>query len=201
MMRVQAFHELKLIGLTILTVIFVLKIYLASGDLVGIAMAGAGLAAYVAALVIHLSSSSRPRVLWDAKHCAVAIIRSWTVEVASAKILSSVPIGIDLSHSGRKVLQSMYTRFLDKPGGTLVFFITRPMGNQSTRVGYLVRRRELRLRSSSGQVDNLAKMIAADCMILERSMRAAYPHLPVIDASFVDIITSAAGGLENHVVV
>jgi hypothetical protein len=164
-------------------------------------MAGTGLAAYVAALVIHLSSSSRPQVLWDAKRCAMVVIRSWTVEVASAKILSSVPIGIDLSHSGRKVLQSMYTRFLDKPGGTLVFFITRPMGNQSTRVGYLVRRRELRLRSSLGQVDDLAKTVTADCMILERSMRAAYPHLPVVDACFADIITSVAGGLETHVVI
>ena len=201
MMQLHAFHELKLVGLTILTVIFVLKIYLAPGDLVGIITAGAGLAAYIAALVIHLSSSSSPRVLWDAKHGAVAIIRSWTVEVASAKILSSVPIGIDLSHSGRKVLQSMYTRFLDKPGGTLVFFITRPIGDQSTRVGYLVRRRGLRLWNSLGQVDNLAKIISADCMILERSMRAAYPHLPVVNASFADIITSTAGGLETHVAV
>ncbi len=200
-MQLHAFHELKLIGLTILAVIFVLKVYLAPGDSVGIIMTGAGLAAYVAALVIHLSSSSIPRVLWDAKLGAVAIIRSWTVEVASAKILSSVPIGIDLSHSGRKVLQSMYTRFLDKPGGTLVFFITRPMGNQSTRVGYLVRRRRLRLWNSLGPVNNLGKMITADCMILERSMRAAYPHLPVVDASFADIITTAAGGLETHVVV
>jgi hypothetical protein len=201
MIQLYDLHEVKWIGLSIFTIIFGLKIYLSPDDFVGISMTGAGLVLYALALVIHLSTISQPRVLWDADRGLVSFIRTWTVEVASARILSSVPIGIDLSHSGRKVLQSMYTRFSNSPGAVLVFFITRPVDNSSTRVGYLVRRRGLKLGSGLSQVNNLAKTIATDAMILERSMRAAYPHLPVSSASFQDIMTTTTGGLATHAIV
>jgi hypothetical protein len=201
MIQLYDLHEVKWIGLSLLAIIFGLKVYLSPDDLLGISLTGVGLAMYIVALLIHLSSMSQPQVLWDAGRGIVSIIRPWTVEVASARVLSSVPVGIDLSHSGRKVLQSMYTRFSDNPGAVLVFFINRPVDNCSTKVGYLVRRRGLKLRNGLGQVNNLAKTIATDVMILERSMRAAYPHLPISSASFQDIITTTAGGLETYATV
>jgi len=201
MIQLNELHDLKWIGLSIFAAIFGLKIYLAPDDLLGIAMSGASLALYSLALFIHLSSTTQPRVLWDAERGIVSIIRHWTVEVSCARVLSSVPIGIDLSHSGRKVLQSMYTRFSNCPGGYLVFFITRPVDNGTTRVGYLVRRGGLKLWKGLSQVNSLSKTVATDIMILERAMRAAYPHLPVENASFQDIITTSTGGLETHAIV
>jgi hypothetical protein len=201
MIQYHDLHDLKWFGLSIFIAVFGLKFYLSPEDVLGIAMTGGGLVLYIISLVIHLSSTSQPQVLWDEGRGIVSIIRTWTVEVACARVLSSVPIGIDLSHSGRKVLQSMYTRFSNCPGGVLVFFINRPLNNNSTRVGYLVRRRELKLWNCLNQVNNLGKTIATDVMILERSMRASYPHLPVENAGFHDILATATGGLETHAIV
>jgi hypothetical protein len=201
MIRLHDLHDLKWIALSIFAIVFGLKVYLSPEDLPGVAWTGAGLSLYVIALIIHLSSTSQTRVLWDEGQGIASIIRAWTVEVACAKVLSSVPIGIDLSHSGRKVLQSMYTRFSNCPGGILVFFINRPLNNDATRVGYLVKRRELKLWNGLNQANSLRKTIAADVMILERSMRAAYPHLPVESATLHDVIAAETGGLETHALV
>jgi hypothetical protein len=201
MIRLYEIQDLKWIGLSIFAAIFGLKIYLAPEDLLGVSMSGAGLILYSIALFIHLSATTEPQVLWDAERSIVSIIRRWTVEVSCARVLSSVPIGIDLSYSGRKVLQSMYTRFSNCPGGHVVFFIIRPVDNNTTRIGYLVRRRGLKFWRNLSQINNLSKTIVTDVMILERAMRAAYPHLPVENASFQDIITTATGGLETHALV
>lgn len=199
MIRLYDISELKWIGLSVFLAVFAIKVYLAPHDFEGIAFVGIGLAAYTIALAIQQSTVSTPLILWNEERSMLSIIRSWTLEVASARILSSVPIGIDLSHSGRKVLQSMYTRFSIVPGATLVFFITRPMADKSTRVGYLVRRKTLKLWNNRKQVDSLAKLLATDAMILESSMRAAYPHLPVVIADFIDILKTGTGGIETHV--
>lgn len=198
-MRLYDIPEVKWILLAIFLAVFGLKVYFAPTNLIDILIVGSSVALYIIALLVHYSSTSRPQVIWDESRGIVAIIRSWSVEVNSARILSSVPIGIDLSHSGRKVLQSMYSRFSNEAGGTLVFFITRPIGNQSTRVGILVRRRGLRHWNGMRTVDSLAEKLATDTMILERSMRAAYPHLPVTEACFQDIIRTTSGGLETYV--
>ncbi|MFW9956661.1 MAG: hypothetical protein ACFFCT_01205 [Candidatus Odinarchaeota archaeon] len=201
MIQLNELHDLKWFGLSIFVAIFGLKLYLVPDDILGIAISGAGLALYSLALFIHLSSKTQPRVLWDEERGIVSIIRQWTIEVTCARVLSSVPIGIDLSHSGRKVLQSMYTRFSNCPGGYLVFFIIRPVDNRTTRVGYLVRRSGLKLWKGLSQVNSLSNKVVTDIMILERAMRAAYPHLPVENASFQDIIATCTGGLETHAVI
>jgi len=199
-MRLHDIPELKWMALSILLVVLLLKYYLAPTDLLGLAISGAAVGVFGIALVLLQTNIPRPSVLWDKERNLVAILRPWTVEVCSARLLSSVPIGIDLSHSGNRVLRAMHTRYLDKAGGAVVFFITRPMGNQSTRIGFLVRRRGLRLWNGMQQVDRLTKNLIADTMILERSMRAAYPHLPVKEAEFEDILKVTTGGLETHAV-
>ena len=110
-----------------------------------------------------------------------------------------IPLGIDLSHSAKKVLQAMHTRFENKKGGTLVFFINRPIGNETTRVGMLVRRSSLRLPNTQAKLEQLSKLMLADIMILESAMRAAYPHLPVEKAEKQDILMVNTGGLETYV--
>ena len=92
----------------------------------------------------------------------------------------------------------MHTRFENEPGGTLVFFITRPIGNELTKIGMLVRRTALRLPNTRTKIEQLSKKMMADVMILESSMRAAYPHLPVVRAEKQDILTVNTGGLETY---
>ncbi|TFG28964.1 hypothetical protein EU528_10440 [Candidatus Thorarchaeota archaeon] len=199
-MRLHDMPEVKWMALSVFLVVLILKYYIDPTDLLGLALSGAAVGAFGLALVLLLTNVPRPDVFWDKERSLVAILRPWTVEVCAARLLSSVPIGIDLSFSGNKVLRAMYTRYSDKAGGAVVFFITRPKGNQSTKIGFLVRRRDLRLWNGMQQVDRLAKKLVADIMILERSMRAAYPHLPVEEAEFEDIIKATTGGLETHAV-
>jgi hypothetical protein len=197
----REFRDIKWIGLIVLVMIVGFKIYLAPEDFSGIALTGVGFVAYLAAFVISLTRKQEPHVLWDAERQIMAIIRTWNIEAVSASVLSSVPVGIDLSHSAKKVLQSMYARYSNEPGGVLVFFITRPIDNRSTRVGFMARRKTLRIGSGKKQLDNLSQAVTTDGMILERAMRAAYPHLPIKRAGFDDILAVQAGGIQTHVVV
>ena len=199
-MRLHDVPEAKWMALSIFLVNLMLRFYYAPTDLLGLAISGAATGIFVLSLILLLTNMPKPDVFWDKDRGIAAILRPWTVEVSSARLLSSVPIGIDLSHSAKKVLQSMYTRFSNEAGGALVFFITRPMGNQTTKIGILVRRRGLRLWNGLFVIDRLAKKLLADTLILERSMRAAYPHLPVETASFEDILKATSGGLETHAI-
>ena len=199
-MRLHDTPELKWMTFTVFLSVLLIRFYYAPTDILGLAISGAAVGIFVVVLSLLLTNLPKPDVFWDKERSLAAILRPWTIEVSSARLLSSVPIGIDLSHSGQKVLQSMYTRFSDKAGGTIVFFITRPKGNQSTKIGFLVRRRGLRLWNGMLMIDRLAKKLAVDILILERSMRASYPHLPVEVASFKDILKVTTGGLETHAI-
>jgi hypothetical protein len=199
-MRLHDMPEVKWMTLSVFLVVLMLKFYLAPTDLLGLGITGAATGIFVLSMILLYINVPRPDVFWDKERNLVAILRPWTVEVCSARLLSSVPIGIDLSYSGNKVLRSMYTQFSSKPGGTLVFFITRPIGNQSTKIGFLIRRRGLRLWNGVQMVDRLAKKLVAEALILERSMRSAYPHLPVEIASFDDIVKVTTGGIETHAI-
>jgi hypothetical protein len=194
-------HDTKWIGLVVFVSILGLKIYLAPVDFSGILLTSSGFVAYLAALAITLTRKQDPQILWDADRGIMAIVRTWDIEVVSASVLSSVPVGIDLSHSAKKVLQSLYARYSTEPGGLLVFFITRPIDNRSTCVGFMVKRKILRVGSSKKRLDNLSQAVTTDGMILERAMRAAYPHLPIKSAGFDDILAVQTGGIQTHVIV
>jgi len=199
-MRLHDTPELKWITLSVLIAVLMLKFYVNPTGLVDLAISGAAVGVFGIALILLQTNLPRPDVFWDKESKLAAILRPWTVEVCSARLLASVPIGIDLSHSGIKVLRAMSTRYSNKAGGTVVFFITRPMGNQTTKIGFLVRRRGLRFWNGMQQIDRLKKNLIADIAILERSMRSSYPHLPVVEAEFEDIVKVATGGLETHAV-
>jgi hypothetical protein len=190
---------LKWLALSVITTTLLLKIWIMPNDLTGLALIGTGLLVYVAVLYLDYWSSYNPNVLWDEQRGFVAIVRPWRVELCAARLLGSVPLGIDLSHSASKVLQAMHTRFQNEKGGTLVFFITRPIGNELTKVGMLVRRSTLRLPNTRLRLEQLSKLMMADIMILESAMRAAYPHLPVERAEKEDILIVNTGGLQTNV--
>jgi len=191
--------QIKWLILSIFTTTLLLKIWLSPNDLVGLSLIGAGLLIYVSFMILEHRSGYIPNVIWDEQRGLVAIIRPWRVELCAARLLGSVPLGIDLSHSARKVLQAMHTRFENEEGGTLVFFINRPLGNESTKVGMLVRRSAFRLPNTRSKIEQLSKLMLADVMILESSMRAAYPHLPVEQAGKQDILMVNTGGLVTSV--
>ena len=190
---------LKWLALSVITTTLLLKIWITPNDLTGLALIGTGLLVYVAVLYLDYRSIYDPNVLWDEQRGFVAIVRPWRVELCAARLLGSVPLGIDLSHSASKVLQAMHTRFQNENGGTLVFFITRPIGNELTKVGMLVRRSALRLPNTRLRLEQLSKLMMADIMILESAMRAAYPHLPVERAEKQDILIVNTGGLQTNV--
>ena len=197
-MKTFEFQYLKWFSLGVFLITVLLKIYLTPSDYVGIGIIGFGLFCLIAILVGSYTSPPEADIYWNEKQGTLAIIRFWEVEVTSARLLLSVPIGIDLSHSGKKVLRSMYTRYLNEPGGEMVFFITRPLGNQPSKIGFLVRRRGLRLWNERRSIEKLSKNLATDTVLLERAMRAAYPHLAVGAAGFQDICRVTTGGLETH---
>lgn len=190
---------LKWLALSVITTTLLLKIWITPNDLTGLGLIGTGLLVYVAVLYLDYRSSYDPNVLWEEQRGFVAIVRPWRVELCAARLLGSVPLGIDLSHSASKVLQAMHTRFQNENGGTLVFFITRPVGNELTKVGMLVRRSALRLPNTRLRLEQLSKLMMADIMILESAMRAAYPHLPVKRAEKQDILIVNTGGLQTNV--
>lgn len=198
-MNFREISEIKWLALSLFIIALLLKVWISINDTIGIALIGGGLAIYVYTLILDMRDIERPRVIWDEDRGIAANIHRWRVEVCAARLLGSVPLGIDLSHSARKVLQAMHTRFQNEEGGTLVFFISRPIGDGMTKVGMLVRRSALRFPDTVSKVDNLAKLLQADVMILESAMRAAYPHLPVERAEKQDILTVNTGGIESRV--
>ncbi|MFW9808791.1 MAG: hypothetical protein ACFFE6_05340 [Candidatus Thorarchaeota archaeon] len=188
----------KLLALSLFATTLLLKIWLSPDDLTSIILIGGGVLVFVLVLFLEYKSSYIPNVLWDEQRRFVAIIRPWRVELCAARLLGSVPIGIDLSHSARKVLQAMHIRFENEEGGTIVFFINRPIRNESTKVGMLIRRSAFRLPNTRIKLEKLSKLMLADIMILESSMRAAYPHLPVEPAEKEDILIANTGGLVTN---
>ncbi|MHA2026877.1 MAG: hypothetical protein ACW98U_13340 [Candidatus Thorarchaeota archaeon] len=198
-MSYREISEFKWLALTLFIIALLLKVWISISDIFGISLIGGGLAIFVYSLILDIRCVERPRVIWDEERGIVATIHRWRVEVCAARLLGSVPLGIDLSHSARKVLQAMHSRYQNEEGGTLVFFISRPIGDGMTKVGMLVRRSAVRVPDTVAKVDNLTKLLVADVMILESAMRAAYPHLPVERAEKQDILTVNTGGIESSV--
>ena len=122
-MKILDILGLKWLALSVFVTTLALKIWITPNDVIGIALILAGLSIYTLVLFLDSKSSYDPNVLWDEERGFIATIRPWSVEICAARIFGSVPLGIDLSHSAKKVLQAMHSRFENEEGGTLVFFI------------------------------------------------------------------------------
>ena len=111
----------------------------------GIAVSLLGIATLLLLLYVYRKSDTSIKEYWDSSRSSVAIIRRWYVEVCSLRLIQSVPLGIDLSHSASKVLMAMKTRYLEEAGGAVEFVLCRPLGPTRTRVGFMVSRKGYRL--------------------------------------------------------
>jgi hypothetical protein len=134
-------------------------------------------------------------VLWDEATGTMAILRTWTVEVQAGCLLSSVPLGIDVSHSARRVLRAMSERFNKESQCEVRFFVCRPLGNSSTMVGMQVVRRSLRLMNGVRVVKKLSEKVFEDVTTLESAMRSSYPHTPVDRAGLTTMQLVNSGGV------
>jgi hypothetical protein len=147
-------------------------------------------------LYVYRSEPEEPKLLWDSNRSILGIIRSWNVEACSVRLIGSIPLGIDLSHSAAKVLSAMTTRYSEESGGTIEFVVCRPLDNSGTRVGFIVSRRGIRLPDGLKRLEILSERLLEDVLLLESAMRAAYPHTPIELATVEDVELIRRGGIE-----
>ncbi len=176
---------------------WILRILITTSMLLDLAVSISGLTIVALAVYLHRNAAKASQLLWDESSSTLGVIRGWTVETISARLMGSVPIGIDLSHSARKVLQAVYARYLDGPSAELSFFVCRPLGSSPTRVGMIVKRKTLRFWNGVSRIDLLKNQLVNDAAILESAMRAAYPHLPVTKAGRDEVLMVLAGGIDS----
>jgi hypothetical protein len=151
-----------------------------------------GFAIAILLLALYTKRHNPQRVLWHEDDGTLAVIRPWTIEVCAALLLTTVPIGIDLSHSAKRVLESMHIRLGDTTiPSEFRFFVTRPLTHSPTLAGFMIIRKLPRLPKV---LERLRIAIEDDMEILEGIMRSAYHHVTVRKASCDDIIKIASGG-------
>ncbi len=146
-------------------------------------------------VLVYLFWRRPMKVLWDEATGIMAILRSWTVEVQAGCLLSSVPLGIDVSHSAKKVLKAMSEQFAKENQCELRFFVCRPLGNNSTLAGMQVVRRSLRLMNGANVAKKLSEKVYDDVTTLESAMRSSYPHTPIDRAGLYEMRLVNTGGI------
>ena len=188
--------EIRWIGLGTLILGAILGIWLSWGIvevlLSLIAIVSAGL------LVLRWRSNQPPLIVWDEQRGVLAILWSFTLEVIAGRLMTSVPIGLDLSHSASKVLRALHARYDGKKNGEVRFFLCRPAGDGITRAGMLVARRGIRFLDGIKKASSIADEVVTDATVLESSMRAAYPHMPIDLAGLDDLLMVTSGGVEPY---
>ncbi|MGY5852434.1 MAG: hypothetical protein RTU92_02580 [Candidatus Thorarchaeota archaeon] len=156
-----------------------------------------GLVVLFLLVTTYVRARGDTRLLWDESSAIMISLRPWTVEVSSAKLMTSVPIGIDLTKSASRVLRAMEARYDDENDGEVRFFVSRPLGRGSTLIGMQVMRRGLRLFNGISRADGLREQLTEDTLILEGAMKSAYPHMPIKTATLEDMLMVNSGGVES----
>jgi len=146
-------------------------------------------------VLVYLFWRRPMRVFWDEATGTMAILRTWTVEVQAGCLLSSVPLGIDVSYSATSVLRAMSEQFAKENQCELRFFVCRPLGNSSTVAGMQVVRRSLRLANGAGSIKKLSEKVYDDVTTLESAMRSSYPHTPIDRAGLYEMRLVNTGGV------
>jgi hypothetical protein len=145
-------------------------------------------------LLFTFKRYSTEKVLWHEDDQVLTIIRPWIVETSTALLLTTVPIGIDLSKSASTVLTSMSTRFsTSRTPVELRFFVSRPLGNYTTIIGFMINRKLPRFKGTA-IAEVLRKAIIEDREILHGIMRSVYHHVPVKLASQSNMLLINSGG-------
>ncbi len=157
-----------------------------------------GLPVLLVLILVHRHDRDRHQLLWDDEAHVLAALRAWTVEVSTCRLLGTVPLGIDLTHSAERVLEAMHVHYSSAGAGELRFFVVRPHGEGPTRVGFCVHRKGLRLRDGVRAAESLKERVLVDAGVLESAMRAAYPHVPVREPSLEDMLLISTGGVRRE---
>ena len=155
-----------------------------------------GLFLLLVALVIYLKGREKNLLLWNNDTGILATVKPLTVEVCAARLMTSVPLGIDLSYSAGRVLEAMTIRFNEEKNTELRFFVCRPLGRGVTRVGMMVVRQAPSMRRLASVIENLSEKVLEDVMVLESALRAAYAHMPISRAELEDITLINSGGVD-----
>lgn len=146
-------------------------------------------------VLIYLFWRRHVKVLWDEARGIMVILRTWTVEAQAGCLLSSVPLGIDVSYSAKSVLKAMNEQFTKENQCELRFFVCRPLGNSSTLAGMQVVRRSLKLMNGAGVAKKLSEKVYEDVTTLESAMRSSYPHTPIDRAGLYEMRLVNTGGI------
>ena len=161
-------------------------------------LAVGGLALLVLALTAYLGLRGEVRVFWDENNSIMVLVRTWTVEVCAGCLMTSVPLGLDLTYSAKQVLRAMGAHDEeDRLGGIEVrFFMTRPLGQGPTRLGMMAVRSTPRWTGGLSRARVLHDKLLDDVEVLESAMRSAYPHTPIERADLRDMALVNAGGFD-----
>jgi hypothetical protein len=153
-----------------------------------------GIGMAITFLILILKRHSAQRVLWHEEDKVLTVIRPWIVEASTALLLTTVPIGIDLSKSASTVLASMSARLsTSKIPVELRFFVARPLRNYPTIIGFMISRKLPRLKGTT-VAEILRKVIKEDRDFLHGIMRSVYHHVPVETASQSNMLLINSGG-------
>ncbi len=155
-----------------------------------------GLFLLLVAFVIYMKGCEKNLLLWNNDTAVLATVKPLTVEVCAARLMTSVPLGIDLSYSAGRVLETMTIRFNEEKNAELRFFVCRPLGRGVTRVGMMVVRQAPNMRRLASVVKKLSEKVLEDVMVLESALRAAYAHMPIARAELDDIALINSGGVD-----
>jgi len=161
-----------------------------------------GLSGIVSILILVVLYQDKRRnfsVHWDEQTGVLAIIRPWSVEMYTTRLIASVPQGIDLQHSASRVLASMHARYEEDGNGILEFHICRPLGNGPSLVGFTACRKRIRTQPLKKQMEFLSQQVHEDGMILESAMHASYPHTPIEKAKLEHNLMIRSGGTDAFV--
>ncbi|MFW9846181.1 MAG: hypothetical protein ACFFD6_05510 [Candidatus Thorarchaeota archaeon] len=190
--------HLRVLTPGILVCASVIGVWIWHGNILAMVLSSTGIVCTLIVFSIHKRTSSTPSVLWDERRSILAILWPWSLEVVAGCLMTSVPMGIDLSHSATRVLRAMHSHYNGKDGGEVRYIICRPLGEGPTRAGLLAARRTIRFLNGVRQASKIADHLATDVMVLESAMRAAYPHLPVERAGLDDIMMVTSGGVKSY---
>jgi hypothetical protein len=144
--------------------------------------------------IVLLMRKIAPLVFWNEEMAVLLLIRAWRIEAQSARLLRSVPLGIDLSHSGKKVLQAMSEQLGTKRGRRLDFVVHRPVDDNPTCAGFVTSRSSFAGFSSRKRIEELSEAVFQDATVLESAMQASYPHTPIDRAGLQDLQMILTGG-------
>lgn len=170
--------------------------FLILNNAVGLIESILGLTSLMLVAYIYKRHGGRSAVLWDKGGKMLMYLRPWHIEVYSARLFSSIPIGIDLSHSSVRVLEAMGLHAKDWAKFELRFVIVRPMSSSNTIVGMLVIGRGIRTLRTRRHLESLVKRVEIASYVLEGAMRAAYPHTPITKATLRQMILMINGGVD-----